>query len=79
MRRLDVFVSGYAPGRAERAHYPAAQDLRAAGFAVTLGRPGVHLLYPSSDPRFCEPDAAVWMLERAVHLLHESARPGPQS
>lgn len=67
VRRFDVFVAGYDPRR--RGAGPAAEELRAAGLQVTAGRAGVHLAWPASDPRFCEPTAAVWMLDRAVGLL----------
>jgi predicted RNA-binding Zn-ribbon protein involved in translation (DUF1610 family) len=68
VQRFDVFVTGYDPRRRGEPS-PAAEELRAAGLRVTAGRAGVHLVWPASDPRFCEPAAAVWMLDRAVGLL----------
>ncbi|AKT41144.1 hypothetical protein [Chondromyces crocatus] len=73
VQRLDVFLASYVPGRTRRADLPAADELRAAGFRLTLGPAGLHLLYPSSDARFCDPEAAIWMLERAVYVLHQTA------
>lgn len=69
VRRFDAFLAGHDRSRVERAPSAAANELRTAGLTVRLDVAGVHLAYPSSDGRFCEPGAAAWMLDRATTLL----------
>jgi predicted RNA-binding Zn-ribbon protein involved in translation (DUF1610 family) len=74
VRRFDVFVAGYDRSRAERPSSAAAiAELRSAGLRVTVLPAGIHLSLPAADPRFCEPSAAAWMLDRAAWLLEQKA------
>jgi hypothetical protein len=76
VHRLEVFASGYEPGRGEHAQSPAAYELRSAGLRVTLGPAGAHLGFIGSDARFCAPGVAMWMLDRAVSLASGSSPSG---
>lgn len=73
VRRFDVFAAGHDRARSARAPAPAAAELEGAGLRVTISPAGVHLWFPASDPRFCEPSAAAWMLDRAISLLDTRA------
>ena len=74
VRRFDVFVAGHDRSRAERPSSAAAvAELRSAGLQVTVAPAGIHLSLPAADPRFCEPSAAAWMLDRAAGLLEQKA------